>query len=389
MLKWLIIGGGIHGVALAFSLTHRKKVPHDSVRILDPHDNLLALWEQFTQNTGMKYLRSPKVHTLHHDPWSIRTFGETKQGKPYADFIPIYDRPSLRFFNKYHEWLLDKYRLAELHLRGRAMQLTRIHEGWRVQTETNTIDTEKVILATGASEQPLWTEWGKALKRQNAPINHIFEAGFDRPALANWTQAVIIGGGISAVQTALSMTTQHPATVRLLMPHAVKIAYFDADPCWVTRLCLADFHRETNYDIRREMLNSARQVGTIPSDVAKALEEAVKSGLLRVDVTMVESANYADELIQLQTDSGERIQSDRVILATGFDPNRSGGQLVDDLITTYKLPVAGCGYPIVDTTLCWTQGIYVTGGLAELEVGPVARTIIGARLAGERIRRTV
>jgi hypothetical protein len=39
----------------------------------------------------------------------------------------------------------------------------------------------------------------------------------------------------------------------------------------------------------------------------------------------------------------------------------------------------------VDQSLRWHPGIYVTGALAELEIGPTAMNIIGARLAAERI----
>ena len=43
-------------------------------------------------------------------------------------------------------------------------------------------------------------------------------------------------------------------------------------------------------------------------------------------------------------------------------------------------------YPIVDENLLWDKKwIYVAGALAELELGPSARNIAGARLAAERI----
>jgi len=46
-----------------------------------------------------------------------------------------------------------------------------------------------------------------------------------------------------------------------------------------------------------------------------------------------------------------------------------------------------CGFPIVDKNLSWGDSgrIYVSGALAELEIGPSARNIAGARLAAERI----
>ena len=53
---------------------------------------------------------------------------------------------------------------------------------------------------------------------------------------------------------------------------------------------------------------------------------------------------------------------------------------VDDRIAT-----ACCGYPIVDSELRWHPRIYVSGPLAELELGPVSRNIAGARRAGDRI----
>jgi hypothetical protein len=42
-------------------------------------------------------------------------------------------------------------------------------------------------------------------------------------------------------------------------------------------------------------------------------------------------------------------------------------------------------YPIVDRALRWHPGIHVTGPLAELEIGPPARNILGARLSAERL----
>ena len=76
---------------------------------------------------------------------------------------------------------------------------------------------------------------------------------------------------------------------------------------------------------------------------------------------------------------------DRVLLATGFESARPGGPMIDHLVRSESLPCAGCGYPIVDACLRWHPRIFVTGPLAELELGPVSRNIAGARRAGDRI----
>ena len=82
---------------------------------------------------------------------------------------------------------------------------------------------------------------------------------------------------------------------------------------------------------------------------------------------------------------GERFPCDGVLLATGFDSKRPGGALVDELVETHQLPCASCGYPVVDAHLRWHPRVFVTGPLAELEIGPVSRNIVGARRAAERI----
>jgi hypothetical protein len=68
MLEWLIIGGGIQGTYLSHFLTSRCGVPREYVRVLDPHEQPLACWQQWAENTGMQFLRSPDVHNL--DPES-------------------------------------------------------------------------------------------------------------------------------------------------------------------------------------------------------------------------------------------------------------------------------------------------------------------------------
>jgi len=44
VIDWLIIGGGIHGVHLACVLLGKAGVAPERLRILDPHERLLARW---------------------------------------------------------------------------------------------------------------------------------------------------------------------------------------------------------------------------------------------------------------------------------------------------------------------------------------------------------
>lgn len=392
MLEWLIIGGGIHGTAISLYLTHRFKINHHTIRVLDPHKQPLALWQQFTANTGMQHLRSPKVHHLHYDPWSITTFAQTRQGKPLAKYIPLYQRPSLALFNAYSQQLIQRYKLDDVRVQGRATNLIHSNNGWQIETDQGVLHSRRVVLAIGSSEQPHYPAWSKPLVDSDAPLNHIFDYDFRREDIPAWKHCVIIGGGISAAQLAISLSERQPGAVTLLSRHEPRIAHFDSDPCWVTNLCLDKFLKTSDYVVRRDMIQQARHRGSIPPDVFDALESAVEMGQLNLQIGEVQQAQLSNGDIELYINvqsTTRTVQTDRVILATGFDTKRPGGAWLDAVINRYQQPIAACGYPIVDETLCWGDGLYVMGGLAELEVGPVARNIIGARLCVERIGRVV
>jgi len=385
MLDWLIIGGGIHGTHLSLFLTQRRGV--QSVRVLDPHPEPLALWHRFTSNTGMEFLRSPHAHNLHFDPFSLVTFARTQTGAPLARFIEPYGRPSLELFNTHSHRLIDRYKLADLRLQGRVQGLTRIADGWRAETDNGAVEARQVVICIGMTEQPHWPNWSLDL---GAGVHHIFDPNFRRENLPDWKQAVVVGGGITAAQTAMALAIRAPGTVTLLMRHVPRIHQFDSDTGWITPQYLDGFYRLTDYAARRKMIAEARHRGSLPVDVAQELERAVQNNLLiqyTDEITTVARLENGD--IELRFASGDHLTTDCVVLATGFASRRPGGDWLNAAIHNYELPTAPDGYPIVDHWLCWSPGLYVTGPLAELEIGPVARNFIGARLASERIGETL
>jgi thioredoxin reductase len=388
MLDWLIVGGGIQGTYLAIFLLGRMGIKPETLRILDPHGQMLAVWEHHTANTGMEYLRSAHAHNLHFDPWSLATFARTRAGAPLARFIEPYGRPSLELFRAHSTRLIERYRLDDLRLRGRAAGLAKQANGWRVETEDGGIEARNVILAIGATEQPLWPEWAVRLRETGAPVHHIFDMDFQRAALPEWQHAIVLGGGITAAQTALALAVDGPVT--LLTRHMTRIHDFDSDPRWIDPRQLADFHATHDYTARRSIIAGARHRGSMPSDVAEDLQRAVlEARLLRRMEQVTGAEAQPNGMIKVELADAAAVETDCLVLATGFEASRPGGAWLDEAIAAHGLPVAPDGYPIVDPTLCWTRGLYVTGPLAELEVGPTARNIIGVRLAAERIRAGV
>jgi hypothetical protein len=96
----------------------------------------------------------------------------------------------------------------------------------------------------------------------------------------------------------------------------------------------------------------------MPPELARAVRRCLRAGTIEWQQLEIESVSRIPE--------GFRIASD-------------GGPVeVEHLV---------CGFPAPTRSLEWAPGLYVTGALAELELGPTAPNIAGARSAGERLAR--
>lgn len=384
-LDWLIIGGGIHGTHLSLILTARAGVPRERVRVLDPHTEPLAEWKRLTATTGMDSLRSPGVHQLDIVPRSLFAFAKTPAGRALPQPKGVYGRPPLALFHAHSEGVIASHTLAALRLIGRAQRLERTAHGWRVETSNGAMTARRVLLAISAAEQPHWPAWARQLQASDAPIDHIFADSFVLDTVPSWRHVVVVGGGITAVQLALRLAAHQPGTVTLLQRHAPRKHLFDSDPCWMGPKCLKEFGQIVSYQKRRTIIREARHRGSVPDYVATRLRIAITTGAIRHCIDAVAHAAFGASGMHLQLAQGDRLNADQVVLATGFEPRRPGGAWLDHAIAAHDLPCASCGYPIVDRSLCWRDGLYVTGPLAELELGPAARNIVGARHAGVRL----
>ena len=394
MLAWLIIGGGIHGAHLAYLLTTAKGMAREELRVLDPHPEPLARWNRLTANTGMAYLRSPAVHNLGLTADALDKFAASSAGWAYRTYREPYSRPGYDLFQAHAQQICREADLAALWLQGSAQRLIKRPNGWQVETTAGALTAQRVLLAVGRTELN-WPAWATALREQHptAPLHHTFEEQFTLAALPPAPHTVVIGGGSTAAQVACTLAERVVPTngsvtrrVTLLLRHPIRLAHFDSEPCWNGPKCLSQFHDTTDYAARRAQIASGRHRGSMPPDVARLLDHHCTSGALHRHDGEVQRAEVTTHgMIGLTLGTGDSLVADRVLLATGFVQSRPGGPLVEQAIADYGLPCAPCGYPIVDKQLCWRDGLYVTGPLAELELGATAPNIRGARLAGERL----
>lgn len=388
-VDWLIIGGGVHGTHLSKVLLCLGNVPRNRLRVLDPFEPPLHRWRIRTGSIGMRHLRSTAVHHIDVDPFGLHRFARRGRGRKLACWTAPYQRPGLEFFNAHADHVVEQAKLLELREQAWARSLTVCDRFVRVETDRGPMTARQVVLALGDAGL-FWPAWARALQSQGrkGQIQHVFEDDFQKGSSEKSQSIVVVGAGISAAQLAVQLADEGHQ-VHVVGRHPVKVHTFDANPGWLGPKNLTRFHTETDPDRRRMMIDKARNRGSMPRDVKLRFDRAVQSGVVEHRVDEVLHAepilqSHQAPRIELQLREG-RIECDRVVLATGFRTERPGGELVDALVQNYALECAQCGYPVIDRHLCWHPRISVMGPLAELEIGPAARNIAGARMAATRI----
>jgi len=381
ILDWLILGGGVHGTHLSHVLTTARGVPADRIRVLDRESAPLANFWRSIDATGMTYLRSPSVHHIDLEPYSLLRFAR-KEGRRLGGFVPPYDRPRVTLFRGHCEHVVRRYGLAELRVASETTSIAAHEWGYRVDTSEGPLETRRLVLAVGAAdalEIPVWA-------RDKTAAWHVFHRDFSRHEVGSAARVAIVGGGISAAQLALALLRAGAQPI-LIARHPIREHRFDSDPEWLGPKAMRGFAQAANA-ARRTMIERARHRGSMPPELRRAIQRSIRAGRLRWIDAEVATIDEGAEGIGLSLDrSPHWVTVDHVALATGFRPVRPGGRLLDAAIENLGLPCAACGYPVVRDTLEWRRHLYVSGALAELEVGPTARNIAGARVAGERMAR--
>ena len=228
--------------------------------------------------------------------------------------------------------------------------------------------------------------WAKKLKSKDASINHVLDTDFRTKEIRKNNQKIIVGGGQSGAQLALALSKKYPGNITMVTRKPLEKRVYDTPPGWMGPKYLRTFYKESDYSRRRQMINEARNPGTITPHIFRVLKKAIEDDKIRHVIGQVRKAIFfTKDLIQLKLLNKPSVAANQIILATGFSMQRPGGALVDNLVENHGLQCAECGYPIISPVLEWGHGIYVTGPLAELEIGPAAPNIIGARHSSRRL----
>lgn len=381
MLDWLVIGGGLHGTYLSLWLTTVGGVPRDRVRVLDPRGHPFERWHHCTRNCGVDVLRSPFVHHLDPDAGSLARFAARRHPGRTDFWTGPYRRPSIEIFEEHANWVYESHALASLRCRGKALGLTPVPHGLRVETDRGGIEAREVVIAVGHTDRLELPSWARRM--QSERVVHVFDDAYRIQDVAPGERVAVVGGGLSAAQAVLALARRTSTPPTLVTRHQRRIGAFDQDPCWLGPKCLAQFQGETCLVERRQHIAAARARGSLPQDIAARFSLVVGRGRARERMTEVAGAAVRGEQVELLYRDGARETFDRVVLATGFELRRPGGAWLDEAVASLGLPLAPCGFPKLGPGLQWAPHLRAVGGLAELAVGPAARNLAGVRMAAE------
>lgn len=376
-----VVGAGIHGIHILLRVVESGLFPPERCAIVDPHERAFAQWQRRAVNCHMGFLRSPASHGIDPDFRSLRR--QAPGDSPFF-FTPPYHRPSVELFARHiTERSRDVLSGLAWHV-GTVRAVERRGEDYELQVNSpagvSRLDTSVVILAPGQPPPAIPPIFAGHMRA--GLVEHIHSSTFHPDSIPSGARVALVGGGIAAAHLAAWLYPRG-ITVHLWNRDRPTSWQFDSDPCFIGPRCGDFFGSLRTAGLRRRVITRSRRPGSLPPDLYDSLRRAIRFGNVDLRREEVRAVWAAGERHVIQGSKGSVAEYDRIVLATGFSPGPPMAEVISPLAA--HAPVADDGYPIPAGDLSWLPKLYLTGALAELEIGPPARNIAGAHLAGRRI----
>ena len=373
LYKWVIVGAGPVGTHLALSLLRSGKVSPKELAILDPLPPL-ELWRRRTRNCGLTYLRSASVQHIGASSAELDRFQREKFPHPSPSRGRV-RTPRLEIFNAHCESLLKESCLLESWMACRLLDVQAERHGYQLNTCEGTLQAEAIVLSPGLSWKPSIPEWLEPVANR---CRHLLDPDFDRKSLASTEKLAVLGGGMSAVQAALSFCDEKRVT--LLTRSPIKVSEFDESSSWMAPMNQRFLRAPAAHRI--EKMNRVRRPGTVNKEVKNLLQAAQKSD--KIDCLNIENPKSRLEGQEVVLEFPKAtVRVEQVLLGIGF--RRRIHPLIQKIGTSLEASFLKTGHPQLEHSLQWLPNLYVVGGGAELEIGPTAPNLLGARLAAQRL----
>lgn len=383
-----IIGGGIHGTAIALRMLRDIPSAARHFIIVDKHPKPLTAWINKTERQGMTFLRSPAVHHISRDPLGIVEFAERHDRTD--ELSPPYSQPSTALFLDYCNDVLTELHNYPIYYQFEVAKL-RWDKGagkypFRlISTDHRGFRSSCVVLAIG-SEDCIYVppEYNKWIRQFPNMIVHASDFSVDTDQLTpDDGNIAIVGGGLTAGTLARSLS-ERGYKVAMIIRKQLKTEQFDFPPIWLGPKALTEFAREDDFHQRYQIIQDSRGEGSITPDIIEKLKNSRNIDIY-TETSVRNITTTKGNNLHIET-TKDRIESvSRLILATGYRFNIRQYEFLRELLAKYPIPLV-CGLPKLDHNLQFysIENLYGSGTIAQLQIGPASSNIAGANLAYER-----
>jgi hypothetical protein len=382
---------------MAGALVKAKICEPKNLVIVDAGATPLWTWRQRAANCGMHKLRSDVNHHLDcwsdSTPYSLAEWAEDYNMQTETMLLDTQTQhvvATTRLFNAHCDWFMTQHQTKQAWHWQQGM-VTHLNYNGRLKTwqvglkDERTLNAAHVVVATGQQRlnYPDWVE-------SNQPVYHLLDLHTSLAALnwANLRHLTVVGGGLSSINFALSIVQSRKPQpkVTLLINRPFKTSVLETDPATLAPDFLAHFST-VDYTTRRQLIQQSRIAGSVPALSLQTLEES--SVEIRQDPIKNVQMLPNSKSVRLGLASGTALDTEALVLGTGFARGKCWDKLVQQLAATYDLKLAEGDFPIPRADLQWLDGLYLLGGLAELELGPTSRNLAGAGQGVRRIMRSL
>ncbi|MGF1493927.1 MAG: FAD/NAD(P)-binding protein [Microcoleaceae cyanobacterium] len=397
-----IIGAGPQALTLVTHLLQKRPRFRHRFVVFDPSGTWLTQWHRQFAAQAIPHLRSPAVHHPDPDSFALRRFAEGRSD----ELFPPYDLPGTRLFQEFCAEVVQRWQLEQRVYPAKVVQLLPIEEGrgprFQIGLENGSaITARRVLLATGAGI-PQFPDWAEHITTPYPPerLCHAQQVNLNALSLAG-ERILIVGGGLTSGHLAIG-AIQRGATATLMTRRQLQEKLFDADPGWLGPKYLKGFKAEPCWLNRWQMIQQARNGGSLTPTMMLNLRQAERQGKLVLEENcQVISATWqahaeAEPFVQpfdqhsgqhwhIHCNNGSIRSFDRIWLATGTQFDVQQHELLQEVLNRYPAETVQ-GLPVLDSSLripgC---ECFIMGGLTALQIGPVARNLFGGKLASQRI----
>lgn len=381
-----IVGGGIIGCGIACQLLSSPRL-RERVIILEAQSYLLAEFFGAMHATGQRVMRSPYEHQiapdgyiqmldfarLHYDQLSSIEREQIKLGlSGQRSVVP------LDIFIAHATHVVSTFQLQTIAYQFVVCSMSQTSNGMWVLRDVagHVVHARAVIIAIGNRPSP----WGDILTNARTTFGDRVQSVYDPPQqLHPDSHVLVIGSGLSAGHCILRCIEVGAVPIWVVRDEE-QYRCADFDTAYFRTEGIASFQKLT-IDQKITRLRECNRGSLMLEFVSifKALEEM---GQLRVyRYTTVEHITAcAHGQLMVTLSSGCAVKTDRILVATGFEPNT---QLIPEAVSLIDQR-----YPVLVPQTLEVQGMdncFVAGSLSSLELGPAAKNIDGARLAAERL----